>query len=155
MPNLPPYSYNGPIDHTAPINESQLKDKCIIITGGSNGIGAELVRQFSMTGAFVTFGDVNQENGELLEAELNSKGNNVQFVQCNVTSWDDQINLFERAVERSPSRSCDIVIANAGISRSSGDSLWKLDSMFVILPKCNMLYLSFQQIQTSHQSNLS
>ncbi len=35
--------------------------------------------------------------------------------------------MFEAAVANSPHRSCDIVIANAGIGRGTGDSLFKLD----------------------------
>lgn len=36
--------------------------------------------------------------------------------------------MFEAAIAHSPHKSCDIVIANAGISRASGDDLWPLDS---------------------------
>ncbi|OHE98644.1 AdhA [Colletotrichum orchidophilum] len=35
--------------------------------------------------------------------------------------------MFETAKNQGPAKSVDIVIANAGISRSSGDSLWNLD----------------------------
>lgn len=35
--------------------------------------------------------------------------------------------MFEAAITNSPHKSCDIVIANAGISRASGDDLWPLD----------------------------
>jgi len=35
--------------------------------------------------------------------------------------------MFEAAIKNSPHKSCDIVIANAGISRASGDDLWLLD----------------------------
>jgi NAD(P)-dependent dehydrogenase (short-subunit alcohol dehydrogenase family) len=41
-----------------------------------------------------------------------------QFVKCDVRSWDDQVRMFEEAVSTSPSKSCDIVIANAGITES-------------------------------------
>jgi NAD(P)-dependent dehydrogenase (short-subunit alcohol dehydrogenase family) len=37
--------------------------------------------------------------------------------------------MFEAAITHSPHMSCDIVIANAGISRASGDDLWPLDGM--------------------------
>lgn len=37
--------------------------------------------------------------------------------------------MFEVAIKNSPYKSCDIVIANAGISRASGDDLWPLDGM--------------------------
>lgn len=30
-------------------------------------------------------------------------------------NWDDQVSVFEAAVKNSPEKSCDVVIANAGI----------------------------------------
>jgi len=32
-----------------------------------------------------------------------------------VTNWDQQVEAFEAAMKNSPQKSCDIVIANAGI----------------------------------------
>jgi NAD(P)-dependent dehydrogenase (short-subunit alcohol dehydrogenase family) len=48
---------------------------------------------------------------------------NAQFVKCDTTSWENQVSMFEAAIAHSPHKSCDIVIANAGISRASGDDL--------------------------------
>ena len=90
-------------------------------------MGEEFVRQFAKEGAFVTFCDVNDARGKNIEVELNKDEVKVKFVKCNVTDWNDQVRMFDTAIESSPHRSCDVVIANAGISRSSGDSLWKLD----------------------------
>jgi NAD(P)-dependent dehydrogenase (short-subunit alcohol dehydrogenase family) len=59
-----------------------------------------------------------------LEAEL---GNGVVFVKCDTRSWNDQIELFETAYAESPSRSIDIVIANAGVGRGKGDPLMALE----------------------------
>ena len=39
-----------------------------------------------------------------------------EFVQCDVTQWEDQLRLFRTAAARSPSGRVDYVIANAGIS---------------------------------------
>lgn len=52
---------------------------------------------------------------------------NAQFIKCNIKSWEDQVSMFEFATANSPHQSCDIVIANAGISRAFGDDLWPLD----------------------------
>jgi NAD(P)-dependent dehydrogenase (short-subunit alcohol dehydrogenase family) len=40
---------------------------------------------------------------------------NSQFVKCDVSNWDDQVQAFDTAVQNSPQKSCDVVIANAGI----------------------------------------
>jgi NAD(P)-dependent dehydrogenase (short-subunit alcohol dehydrogenase family) len=125
---IPRYEYAGPVDHTVVPDTSQAAGKSVIITGGANGMGETCVRAFVAAGAFVTFGDVNPR-GKDIEAELNSAhGKDVcAFVTVDIRDWDQQKAMFEVARTRSPAKSVDVVIANAGISRSSGDSLWNLD----------------------------
>lgn len=123
---LPQYSYTGPIDHTISPDLSKIRGKSVIITGGANGIGEECLRKFVTLGAFVTFGDVN-DRGRDIETELNANGECCAFVKCDIRDWDQQVAMFKTATSRSPTKSVDVVIANAGISRSSGDSLWNLD----------------------------
>ncbi|EEY23340.1 hypothetical protein D7B24_004898 [Verticillium nonalfalfae] len=123
---LQPYKYTGPIDHTVVPDRSKVIGKSVIVTGGANGMGEECVRQFVAAGAFVTIGDVN-DRGTELEKELNANGECCVFVKCDIRDWEQQKAMFQTAKDRSPSKSVDIVIANAGISRSSGDSLWNLD----------------------------
>jgi NAD(P)-dependent dehydrogenase (short-subunit alcohol dehydrogenase family) len=129
MPDLGPYKYTGPLDCTVPVDRTTLAGKSVVITGGANGMGEQCVREFAAAGAFVTFGDVNTSRGLALEAELNTNLSSpvVKFTKCDIRSWPDQVTMFEAATSLSPSRSCDIVIANAGLSRSYGDSLFKLD----------------------------
>lgn len=132
MPQLPRYTYTGPVDHTVVPDRSQMRGKSVIVTGGANGIGEACVRAFVAAGAFVTFGDVS-ERGKELEKELNDGAERVAFVKCDIRSWEDQKTLFETAVRKSPNHSVDVVLANAGISRSSGDSLWNLDGECPVL----------------------
>ncbi|KAJ5436691.1 Short-chain dehydrogenase/reductase SDR [Penicillium cf. griseofulvum] len=123
---LPKYTYTGPIDHTVVPDLANAKGKSVIITGGANGMGETMVRAFVGTGAFVTFGDLHPR-GDDLAKELNANGETAAFVKCDITDWNALITLFETAKAKSPHNSVDVVIANAGISRSSGDSLWNLD----------------------------
>lgn len=124
---VPRYTYTGPVDHTIPVDKSQLVGKSVIITGGANGMGEVAARRFVADGAFVTIGDLDIARGKAIEDEFNLKGSpaKVRFVECNIKVWDDQVRLFEAAT--ADGRGLDVVIANAGISRSSGDSLWQLD----------------------------
>ncbi len=92
-------------------------------------MGEEFVRQFAAAGSYVTFGDTNKERGKQVEDEVLKAGGKARFVPCDITLWEDQVRMFDTAITNSPSKSCDVVIANAGISRSSGDSLWKLDGV--------------------------
>lgn len=125
---LAPYTYTGPLDPTITPDRSNLRDKSVIVTGGANGMGESVVRHLVGHGAFVTFADVNDERGRGIETELNDQyGQRCIFVKCDVRSWAEQKVLFETAKSKSPCNSVDVVLANAGISRSSGDSLWDLD----------------------------
>ena len=122
-----PYKYNGPIDHTLPIDRSKARGKSVIITGGANGMDEATLRAFVAVGAFVTFGDVN-DRGREIEKELNdTNGKSCVFVKCDIRNWEEQKAMFDVAKQSSPAKSVDVVIANAGISRSSGDSMWVLD----------------------------
>ncbi|KAH8169098.1 short chain dehydrogenase domain-containing protein [Sarocladium implicatum] len=125
---LPRYEYTGPIDHTIPVDTSKLKGKSVIITGGANGMGEACVRAFIAAGAYVTIGDFD-DRGFQVAKELNeASGKEVcSFIKVDIRDWDQQKRMFEMAKTRSPEKSVDVVIANAGISRSSGDSMWKLD----------------------------
>ncbi|KAH7086472.1 hypothetical protein FB567DRAFT_528027 [Paraphoma chrysanthemicola] len=123
---IPRYEYTGPIDHTTPIDHAQLKGKSVIITGGANGMGETCVRHFAASGAFVTIADMHPR-GEEISAELNKTYNTQRtvFIKVDIRDWEQQKAMFEKAM--STFGAVDVVIANAGISRSSGDSLWNLD----------------------------
>lgn len=40
----------------------------------------------------------------------------IKFVKCDVTNWDDQVNLFRTAASMTPLGTIEHVIANAGIA---------------------------------------
>jgi NAD(P)-dependent dehydrogenase (short-subunit alcohol dehydrogenase family) len=71
----------------------------------------------------VTVADINETAGKEMVTALSSAAS--QFIKCDVRSWDDQVSVFEAAVNNSPSNSCDIVIANAGIV--GADDLYELE----------------------------
>ena len=85
----------------------------------------------SVSRAFVTFGDLTEEAGKKLESELapwvliHSAAvvladipfiRHALFVRCNVTKWNDQYEMFKLAKDKSPSKTIDVVVANAGIT---------------------------------------
>lgn len=70
----------------------RLSDKCVIVTGGANGIGAEIVTKCAEHGAKVMIGDVIDEAGEAHATELRDRGFDVRFQHLDVTdrnSWKD------------------------------------------------------------------
>ena len=48
-------------------------------------------------------------------------------MKCDTRSWDDQVRMFEAAISKSPQRSVDVVIANAGVGSGSGDPMMALE----------------------------
>lgn len=120
------YTYKGPIDHTIPVDTSKIAGKTVIITGGANGMGETCVRHFAAAGANVTIADVNKRGYEIAD-ELNKKYGSERaiFVEVDIRDWEQQKKMFDTTLTKFGAT--DVVIANAGISRSSGDSLWNLD----------------------------
>ncbi|MFC0274879.1 SDR family NAD(P)-dependent oxidoreductase [Metabacillus herbersteinensis] len=86
----------------------------VIVTGGSNGIGKEIVRVYAEHGHNVIFADVDLEEGHLLSAELKRKKLNVDFFSTDVRSLTDIRNLIEFAINRY--ETIDVLINNAGKS---------------------------------------
>ncbi|RFU28545.1 hypothetical protein B7463_g7791, partial [Scytalidium lignicola] len=114
---MPPFEYRntGPVDCPAELDYTKVKGKTVIITGGiaspsigSNGLGQAYVQAFADNGAFVV-------NGDLLPPVKAYTESNILFLKCDVTSWEDQVALFETTKAKSPNGGIDIVIANAGI----------------------------------------
>jgi cyclopentanol dehydrogenase len=92
----------------------RLQGKIALISGGARGMGAVEARLFAKEGAKVTIGDVLEDEGRKLEAELNAMGAEVLFVRLDVTREAD----WQRAVEATMNRfgKLDVLVNNAGIS---------------------------------------
>ncbi|KAL2674293.1 hypothetical protein Neosp_012744 [[Neocosmospora] mangrovei] len=109
---IPEYKDTGVVKVPAQVNLESLRGKSVVITGGGSGLGKAYADAFCRAGAFVTIADYDEVKGKAAAAELSP---NAQFVRCDVRNWDDQVAVFEAAASSSPSKSVDIVIANAGI----------------------------------------
>lgn len=111
-----------PVDVTLPYNADTLKDKTILVTGGSTGLGAAFSAHWAKHGAHIIIGDINDKAGEELIAELRTttKSDHHHFVHCDVTDWQSQVALFQTAVKLSARGELDHVVASAGISDKDG-----------------------------------
>ncbi|EKG10096.1 Short-chain dehydrogenase/reductase SDR [Macrophomina phaseolina MS6] len=108
-----------PVDLSKPCDDSWVKGRHILITGGVGGFGAGFARRWAAAGASVVVGDINSQKGEemvgILREELGNP--NVHFVHCNVADWDSQVRFFKESLKLSPHGGIDAVVANAGIAK--------------------------------------
>lgn len=90
------------------------KDKVVIITGASSGIGASLAREFAKNESIVVIASRSGSKLKELEKELSGKGHNVISIITDVSREDDCRKLIESTVEKFGR--IDILVNNAGIS---------------------------------------
>ena len=95
-----------------------VKGKKALVTGGSRGIGREIVLSFLNNGASVYFIDINESEYmseyETLAAE---KGVTAAFYKGNVAEEDEITKVCEKILE--DSGGIDILVNNAGITRDN------------------------------------
>ncbi|MBT7760917.1 MAG: SDR family oxidoreductase [Rhodospirillaceae bacterium] len=95
----------------------RFKNRSVIVTGGASGIGRAICLTLAGEGAAVTVFDRTEEvreGGRPTVAEIAEAGGQADFVQGDVTSWDD----LDRAVSGVAARHgrLDVMINNAAIS---------------------------------------
>ena len=73
----------------------RLEGKVAAITGASSGFGAAAARLFVAEGCKVALGDIQEQQGAAIAAEL---GDAAVFTICNVTKEDDIAKLVDLAV---------------------------------------------------------
>jgi len=88
----------------------RLEGKVAVITGASSGIGAATARRFIEEGALVVLGDVQDDPGEALAAEL---GESAVYRRADVTIEADVASLVDTAM--SLHGHLDVMMNNAGI----------------------------------------
>ncbi|KAF8629223.1 hypothetical protein AX17_005806 [Amanita inopinata Kibby_2008] len=116
---------------------SRTKDKVVLITGAANGIGRETALQFAAHGAKVVIGDLDVTGAKKVVNEIERAGGNAIYRECNVTRWDEQVDLFESAM--STFGSVDIVVPNAGISEAAPFTSVKLEAGRPVKPKLSTI----------------
>ena len=91
-----------------------MKNKTVIITGASSGIGKALAYEFGKKGANVVLAARNLTNLNEIVEDLEKNGISALAVQTDVTSENDCRVLIEKTIERFGR--IDVLINNAGIS---------------------------------------
>jgi len=92
-----------------------LTGRVAVVTGGSRGLGREMVLAFARHGADVVVASRKRDACEALAAEVrDATGREALAVACHVGRWDDCDALVERSYARFGR--VDVLVNNAGMS---------------------------------------
>jgi 3-oxoacyl-[acyl-carrier protein] reductase len=88
------------------------ENKNVVVTGGAQGIGLQIAKDFLSAGACVSIWDYSQEGLNSAKEELAQFGNRVHTVQADVSKMDS----CAAAAQQVPFQ-VDVLVNNAGITR--------------------------------------
>ena len=92
----------------------RLEGKVALISGGARGQGAAEAKLFAGEGAKVVFGDILDDLGRQVEAEIHEVGGEALYIHLDVTNAADWASAVEAAVSRYGR--LDVLVNNAGIT---------------------------------------
>ncbi|UOE94724.1 3-oxoacyl-ACP reductase FabG [Alkalihalobacillus sp. LMS39] len=95
----------------------KLLNKVAVVTGGAQGIGAEIVKRLVEDGAKVVALDLNEEKLTQTASQLDETGETVVPMVCNVANIESVEDVFATIYEKFGK--IDILVNNAGITRDA------------------------------------
>jgi|SRR5579863_4182768 len=90
--------------------------KIVLVTGGSRGIGYQMVKAFATRGADVIIASRNLENCQAVAQECRALGRQALAISAHAGRWDDCDRLIEQAY--AAFGRIDVLVNNAGMSPS-------------------------------------
>lgn len=93
---------------------SKMKDKVVIITGASSGIGLACAREFAHRGALVSVCARSADKLEEIKSEFDAAGHKLLVTEADVSREEDCKRLIDNTVHKFGK--IDILINNAGMS---------------------------------------
>jgi NAD(P)-dependent dehydrogenase (short-subunit alcohol dehydrogenase family) len=113
---------------TGPADLFDLTGKVALVTGGSRGLGREMVLAFAAAGADVVIASRKLDSCEALAKEIEATGRRALPVACHVGHWDECSDLADRAYEHFGR--VDILVNNAGMSPLAPSSAETSEELF-------------------------
>lgn len=110
------------------MSDSPLKDKVILVTGGTSGIGEGCSRHFASLGARVVIASNQKERGEALEQELRAAGAEVRFVFADVSQEASVQAMVAAAVQhygRIDGLHCNAGVWAKGKATEFDEAVWE------------------------------
>jgi short-subunit dehydrogenase len=93
---------------------TRFKDKIVIVTGASSGIGEAIAREFAVNGSKVVLAARSEEKLSAIVNEMRTLNYEAIYIKTDVSNEAECKNLIEKTVEKYGS--VDILVNNAGIS---------------------------------------
>ncbi|MCC9601926.1 SDR family oxidoreductase [Stieleria sp. JC731] len=104
---------------------SNIKDKVVVITGASSGLGATTAKHLSAAGAIVVLGARREDRIAKLAQELTKQDAKALAIKTDVTDVAQVKRLVDTAVERFGR--VDVMLNNAGLMQQSPLEAFKID----------------------------
>ncbi|MBW8812802.1 MAG: glucose 1-dehydrogenase [Caulobacterales bacterium] len=102
--------------------------KVVLVTGGSRGLGYEMVKAFAASGADVIIASRKIEPCEAVAEEVRAMGRKALPVACHVGQWDAIPGLVDAAYEAFGK--VDVLVNNAGIAPTAPRSSEVTEDLF-------------------------
>lgn len=96
--------------------EKSIVNKVVVVTGGSKGIGAQIVKTLANENYKVILNYNNsKEQAEKIQQELLEQGNEIEIIKADVSKREETEKLIQFAINKF--NKIDVLINNAGISQ--------------------------------------
>ena len=105
-----------------------LKDKAVVITGSSRGIGKQIALRFAEKGAKVIISSRKLEACKIVEKEIVEKGGIAFSLQCNISNKNECEDLIDFCIKKF--NKIDVLICNAASNPYYGDLAEIPDELF-------------------------
>jgi NAD(P)-dependent dehydrogenase (short-subunit alcohol dehydrogenase family) len=130
----------------------ELKDKVVLVTGGSDGLGAALVRRLAAEGARVALCGRDPERVGRVVKELGETGADVLGVPADVTRQED-LERFLSAAEGRWGR-IDAIVNNAGRSAAGAfeqqdETVWEEDLQLKLHASVRLIRLALPHLRAA------